>query len=151
MKIVSTLKGLGFIDIAAVKNTGRGAVPFIDFLLAFWDYDKSEYIQDKLAHGQSFHRTYARECMNRVKSALVPFFGNKKLNCITTDDLKALSRQLSERGLATSTINQITLCARTPLKWAYEQKINIMSSELNSFVTVLFTSFFDFLVTIKET
>ena len=123
MRIVSTLKSLGLIDIAAVKNTGQGAVPFADFLKAFWDYDKSGYIRDKIAHGQSFHKTHARECMNRVKSVLVPFFGDKKLNCITTDDLRILSSQLSERGLATSTINQITLCARTPLKWAYEQKI----------------------------
>ena len=123
LRIVSILKNLSLIDIAAVKNTGKGAVPFADFLLTFWDYDKSEYIRDKIAHGQSFHKSHARECMNRVKSVLIPFFGDKKLNCITTDDLKKLSRQLSDRRLATSTINQITLCARTPLKWAYEQKI----------------------------
>ena len=29
---VSTLKGMGLIDIAAVKNTGRGAVLFVGFL-----------------------------------------------------------------------------------------------------------------------
>jgi len=56
LQIVSALKSLGLIDISAVKNTGRGAVPFIQFLEAFWDYDKSEYIQDKLAHGYRFTR-----------------------------------------------------------------------------------------------
>ena len=39
MRSVSALKGIGLIDIAAVKNTGRGAIPFIQFLESFWDYD----------------------------------------------------------------------------------------------------------------
>ena len=48
LRIVSKLKSMGLIDIAAVKNTGRGAAPFVPFLENFWDFDKSEYIQDKL-------------------------------------------------------------------------------------------------------
>jgi site-specific recombinase XerD len=54
---------------------------------------------------------------------LIPYFGEKKLNCITTDDLKKLSNQLAERELATSTINQILLICCTPLKWAFNEKI----------------------------
>jgi integrase len=45
------------------------------------------------------------------------------LNCVTTDDLKKLSSQLSDRGLSTSSINQILLVAVTPLKWAFNEKI----------------------------
>jgi integrase len=123
LRVVSTLKSMGLVDIAAVKNTGRGAVPFIQFLESFWDFDKSEYIRDRLAHGYRFSRRYARECQNRLKAELVPFFGEKKLNCVTTDDLKKLSNQLSDRSLSTSTINQILLVCCTPLKWAYNEKI----------------------------
>jgi len=123
LRIVSVLKNMGLIDITAVKNTGRGAVPFTHFLENFWDYDKSEYIQDKLAHGYRFSRRHSYGCIRRIKTELIPFFGDKKLNCITTDDLKKLSIQLADRGLSTSTINQILLCACTPLKWAYNQKI----------------------------
>jgi integrase len=123
MLIVDSLKGRGLIDIAAVRATGRGAVPFARFLEDFWDYDKSEYIQDRLAHGYRFSRRYARECQNRLKSVLVPFFNDKKLNCVTTGDLKKLSNQLADQGLATSSINQILLVAVTPLKWAFNEKI----------------------------
>ena len=123
LRIVQTLKQLGLIDIAAVKNTGRGAVPFTDFLQSFWDYDKSEYIQDRLSHGYRFSRSYAHECQNRLKAELIPFFGDKKLNCVTTDDLKKLSNQLADRGLATSTINQTILICCTPLRWAFNEKI----------------------------
>ncbi|GBU27126.1 hypothetical protein R84B8_00649 [Treponema sp. R8-4-B8] len=113
---------MGLIDIAVVKNTGRGAVPFTDYLESFWDYDKSEYIKDRLSHGYRFSKRYAYECLIRVKSVLKPFFQDKKLNCVTTDDLRELSNQLAARGLATSSINQILLCACTPLKYAYNQK-----------------------------
>jgi integrase len=123
LRIVSTLKSMGLIDIAAVKNTGRGAVIFTDFLHIFFDYDKSEYIQDKLSHGYRFSRGYAHECQNRIKAELIPFFGDKKLNCVTTDDLKKLSNQLAARELSTSTINQILLICCTPLKWAFNEKI----------------------------
>jgi hypothetical protein len=54
LRVVSTLKGVGLIDIVAVKNTGRGAVPFVQFLEAFWDFDESEYIQEKLSHDYRF-------------------------------------------------------------------------------------------------
>jgi len=123
LRIVSTLKSMGLIDIAAVKNTGRGAVIFTEFLQNFFDYDKSEYIQDRLSHGYRFGRNYAHECQNRIKAELIPYFGDKKLNCVTTDDLKKLSNQLAARGLSTSTINQILLICCTPLKWAFSEKI----------------------------
>ena len=123
LRIVTTLKSMGLIDIAVVKNTGKGAVPFIRFLETFWDYDKSEYIRDKLTHGYRFGRRYAHGCQNSLKAVVAPFFGKKKLNCVTTDDLKKLSNQLANRGLSTSTINQILMVCCTPLKWAFNEKI----------------------------
>jgi len=123
LRIVSTLKSMGLVDIAAVKNTGRGAVPFIQFLETFWNYDESPYIKDKLAHGHRFGRHYARECLKRLSKDIKPFFGDKKLNCVTTDDLKKLSIQLADRGLSTSTINQTVLICSTALKWAFNEKI----------------------------
>jgi len=123
LRIVSKLKSMGLIDISAVKNTGRGAVPFVPFLETFWDFDKSEYIQDKLAHGYRFTRRHAYECLKRVKSVFKPFFGDKKINCVTKDDLNKLSIQLKEKGLATSTINQIIMTCQIPLKWCYRQGI----------------------------
>ncbi|MDR0475236.1 MAG: tyrosine-type recombinase/integrase [Treponema sp.] len=123
LRIVSALKSMGLIDIAAVKDTGRGAAPFIQFLETFWNYDGSPYIRDKLAHGYRFSRHYARECQKRLAKDIKPFFGGKKLNCVTTDDLKDLSNLLAGRGLATSTINQTVLICTTALKWAFNEKI----------------------------
>ena len=68
LRIVSTLKGMRLIDIAAVKNTGRGAVPFIGFLESFWGYDKSEHTRDQLIHGHRFTRRYANGCLKWVRA-----------------------------------------------------------------------------------
>jgi integrase len=123
MRIVSMLRNMGLIDITAVRNTGRGAVSFILFLESFWNYDTSEYIRDKLSHGHRFSRHYAYECQKRLSKYIKPFFKDKKLNCVTTDDLKLLSNQLADKGLSTSTINQVLLICCTPLKWAFNEKI----------------------------
>jgi integrase len=123
LRIVETLKNMGLIDIAAVKNTGAGAVKFIDYLKVFWDYEKSEYIKNRLGHGKRIGRNHAHQCMLKVNSVLTDFFRDKKLNCITTDDLRKLTTSLYERGLSTSTTNQIMLCAETPIKWAYKRGI----------------------------
>jgi integrase len=123
LRIVSALRNRGLIDIVAVKNTGRGAASFVGFLESFWDYDTSEYIRDKLSHGHRFTRYYTYGCQKRLAKYIKPFFNDKKLNCITTDDLKRLSHQLADMALATSTINQIMLVCCTPLKWAFNEKI----------------------------
>jgi integrase len=123
LRIVNSLKDRGLIDIAAVNATGRGAVPLVQFLENFWDYDHSAYIKDRLSHGYRFSRRYAHECQKRLKSDIAPFFKDKKLSCVTTEDLKTLSNQLDDRGLSTSTINQALLIVCTPLKWAFNEKI----------------------------
>ena len=123
LRIVSILKSLELIDISAVKNTGRGAVPFVQFLEEFWDYDKSEYIQDKLSHGFRFTRRHAQKSSRILKNVIKPYFNDTKLNAVTTDDLNKLTRQLADKGLSTATIKQNLLVCCTPLKWAYESKI----------------------------
>ena len=123
LQIVETLKTMGLIDISAVRNTGRGAIPFIEFLKNFWSYDESEYIKDKLSHGYRFTRRYAESCLALMEKHLLPFFKDKKLNMVTIDDMKKLSNQLAGFGLATASIYQIILVAQTPLRWAFNEKI----------------------------
>jgi len=123
LRIVSALKDRGLIDISATKSTGQGAIPFVKFLETFWDFDKSEYIQNELALGHRFTRTHARKCQNRLLKDIKPFFEETKLNAVTTDDLKRLTKRLADRGLATSTRSSTLKICTTPLKWAFEQGI----------------------------
>jgi integrase len=123
LEISSNFKHRGLIEMLPVANKGEGSVPFTEFLQTFWDYDKSEYIQDKLAHGHSFTRRRSYDCLNKIKIHLIPFFGDKKLNCVTSIDLGELSQKSARKGLATATINKTLTVCTTALKWAFNKKI----------------------------
>ena len=123
IKIHKTLQGRGLTKITVVKSTGAGAVPFIEFLKSFWDYDNSEYVRNKLTHGGSIHRSHCKGNLIRVKGVLSGFFGDKKLNEITGDDLNRLAMELHGKGRSTSTIFQTILIAKTALKWAFKKEI----------------------------
>jgi len=123
LRIVEKLKNLGLIDITAVRNQGAGAVRFVDYMKKFWDYDTSEYVKYRHGHGKKIGRNHAYNAVLRVNSILTEFFGDKKLNSITKNDIESLSVYLTGRGLSVSTNYQIMLCAITPLKWAYKRDI----------------------------
>ena len=99
LKIVQALKDRGLIDIAAVKS-GKGTVPFTEFLEEFWDYETSPYIREKRAHGQGIGKRHVYESMSRFNRYWEPAFRGRTLNSITRQDLKDFSLSLAEGGLA---------------------------------------------------
>jgi hypothetical protein len=104
--IVAALKAKGLIDLPVVA-TGKGNVKFIDYLKEFWDYEKSPYVRDKLAHGHSIGRHHCTLNHGRVVNYWEPFFKDRALNTITRQDIKAFSLGLSDTGRSPSTINGI--------------------------------------------
>lgn len=120
------------------KPTGH---PFIQFLLDFWNYDKSKYIQGLLAHGTGITRRHCYEMTNRVNTYWEPAFGNK----ITIEELKdedieefllkqkTAIREIKNKktgtteivttALSGATVNKILNSIRKPLKWAMKKKI----------------------------
>ncbi len=93
------------------------------FLKKFWDYDRSEYIQDKLAHGQRFGRARAYDMSCRLKLHWEPYFSGKKLSEITKLDLKAFSTEIAKKGLAPSTINHTIEVGTIALSWAHQNDL----------------------------
>ncbi|GHV33159.1 hypothetical protein AGMMS4952_24750 [Spirochaetia bacterium] len=120
LQIVSLLKSQELIDIPVVK-AGKGNVLFTDFLERFWDYDKSPYVRDKLAHGHTIGKTHCYDMSNRVRSAWVPALKGRTLSSITKADLKEFSLALSDKGLAPGSINRTMLVGTTALSWAYQE------------------------------
>jgi hypothetical protein len=57
--IVAALREKGLIDIPIVA-AGKGNIKFIEYLKEFWDYEKSPYVRDKLAHGHSIGRHHCK-------------------------------------------------------------------------------------------
>ena len=133
MRIVNTLKDKGLIDVS-VSKSGKGSVLFSKYLETFWDYDKSPYVREKLAHGQSIHKYHCYEMRAKVRSYYFDYFADKTLNSITRQDMKDFSMLLKEKRekpinykgrfveyLSAASMNKILIAGFTALKYAYNE------------------------------
>jgi len=123
-KIAETLKNRGLL--ASYSVAGRMDSEYVeDFLIRFWTYDKSPYVAEKLAHGQTLHRDHCEHSLSRIKNYWAPAFRGLRLSDITKAGLKAFAVSLASReaDLAPATRNKILIAGTTPLKWAYENEI----------------------------
>jgi integrase len=119
LTIVNALKERGLIDIGAVP-TGKGSVNLVRFLSDFFDYDKSAYVKDRLAHGHSIGRRYCHESLKLIRLFWEPVFKSRTLASITRNDLKSFSLSLPADKSA-SYKNSILNAGLIPLGWAYEE------------------------------
>ena len=119
LAIVKALKERGLIDIGAVP-AGKGSVNFAGFLSDFFDYDKSAYVKDRLAHGHSIGRRYCEESLKVIRRFWEPVFKGRTLASITRNDLKSFSLSLPA-GKSASYKNSILNAGLIPLGWAYEE------------------------------
>jgi integrase len=119
LAIVKALKERGLIDIGAVP-AGKGSVNFTDFLTQFFDYEKSPYVRDRLAHGHSIGRSYCRESLKVIRLFWEPAFKNRMLTSLTRAELKTFSLSLPT-DLSFSYKNSILNAGLIPLGWAHEE------------------------------
>jgi integrase len=117
--IVNALKERGLIDVGAVP-AGKGSVKFTDFLLKFFDYNKSAYVKDRLVHGHGIGRRYCAESLKMIRRFWEPAFKGRTLASLTRADLKAFSLSLPA-DLSFSYKNSILNSGLIPLGWAYEE------------------------------
>jgi hypothetical protein len=122
VRIVDILRDRSLVHVTSVQKEPEG-IDFMAFLEKFWDYDRSEYIQDKLAHGQRFGRARAYDMSCRLKLHWEPYFSGKKLSEITKLDLKAFSAEIAKKGLAPSTINHTIEVGTIALSWAHQNDL----------------------------
>jgi hypothetical protein len=120
IRIVTILKERELIDIPVVK-AGKGSVSFLKFLEEFWDYGRSPYVREKLAHGHSIGKRHCYESMSRFHTYWEPAFKGRILNSITKQDLKDFSLSLSDKKPAPSSINKTMAVGTTALVWAFKE------------------------------
>jgi integrase len=120
LTIAEALKARGLLDVGITK-VGPGRRELIPFLLDFWDFDKSAYIRDKLAHGHRITRRYCHEAALIIAHHWQPYFKGVALNSVTKHDLRNFSLALHETGKAAKTVNNVLLMGTTALKWAFTE------------------------------
>jgi hypothetical protein len=71
--LITTLKEKGIIKSVVLAGSKQDS-DFIEFLNAFWDFDKSAYVQKKLRKQHSIHRSYCLNMAGTIAKYWEPFF-----------------------------------------------------------------------------
>jgi integrase len=120
-ELCKTLKKWGLVDFG-ISPAGAGKQGFIKYLYGFYDFDNSEYLEDKRARGASVTRNYCIRTRQMIKREWEPVFKGKTLAEITRQDLRAFGIALRKR-LSGKTVNNVVLPGRVALRWAYNEKM----------------------------
>jgi len=123
MTIVKALRERDLIDFGIAKS-GPGREGFIHFLSRFWNIEQSPYLKDKLAHGHKITQKYCREAKQKIEKHFETFFGDSvPIRDITREYLRNFSIVLHDKGLTSSTINNIMIIGNKALNWAFIEGI----------------------------
>jgi integrase len=114
-----------------VLSETKQAVPFTEYLLDFWDWDKSAYIRERLRKNHGLHRRYATEMRAAVSKYWIPLFPGKLLGEVTRQDTERLITHLEDYqggardpGPKSAKRKNIIIQAGTvPLKWAFHKEM----------------------------
>jgi integrase len=120
VKIEKILRDQGLIKhIAYTDNVGVEL--FTEFLEKFWDYERSPYVQEKIAHKINITRKHTRISLRRATNYWVPYFKGKYITQITRKDIVDFSNDLDKNfpKLSPLTLKQIRRVGVTALRWAF--------------------------------
>ena len=97
-----------------------------DFLLTFWDPDKSEYLRSARAEGRTHAVAYLMGNRSTVDRYFLPYcnqHGISKLADLTRQNLLAWRNELFETGVGPRVINRTRTAVFTALAWAVEMNM----------------------------
>ncbi len=110
--------------------------PLLAYIADFWDYEKSEYIRDKIAHGQRIGKRHCYEQANLVRYWREFFTPEDTLEGLSSAKFREFERYLQTRHeipgmknpngkpvipLSTTTMKNIIRCGGISFGWAVKQ------------------------------
>ena len=93
--ILAEMKRLGLVKNFVLNET-PGAVDFISFLKAFWDWDNSPYIKEKLRKSHGIHRRHCSNQRHAIPLYWEQFFMGMFLGDITAAHIDAFITHMGE-------------------------------------------------------
>jgi integrase len=125
--ICKELRRRGLLE-SYVLSGSKQSVPFTEYLLDFWDWEKSAYIRERLRKNHGLHRRYTTEMRGAVSKYWVPLFPKKMLGEVTGEDVESLITSLEtfqgKPGVGPKSAkrkNIIIQAGTVPLKWAFHK------------------------------
>lgn len=121
-EIISVLKQREYIKSAVISKTVE-ARPIDEYLLQFWDSERSPYIKEKRLKGQEIHAYYIANNLSYIYKYWIPRLEGKSVGEITRDDVNAIFDDAKVMKYAPKTINQIVSALTLPMKYAFYHKM----------------------------
>jgi len=118
--IQDELRRLGWVKSYVRKDT-PGAVDLITFLTAFWDWDNSPYIEEKLRQNHGIHRRHCKQQKQAVLTYWKPFFGGRLVGEITYKDIDEFIKHMAKKDLSASRKNCVIKAGTKALRWAFSK------------------------------
>ena len=85
-QILDILKERNFIK-TSVRTESKAARDAMEFLIEFWDYEKSPYIRELHLRGKSFHKKHSNRMTRIIFNYWEPIISGKLVGEITRDDI----------------------------------------------------------------
>ena len=107
---------------APVSKPQTVGIPLSEFLLNFWDYEKSDFIKRYIAHGHSMTKRHTDNMLGLVRNYWQPYFGNEitmqELDRTALDDFFFYLH--TEKGLKGGSVNKAINCGSRAFRYLFE-------------------------------
>lgn len=122
IRITSVLQDKGVIGNVALKKEQKNETLLLPYLTEFWDYDRSPYVREKHAYGQSIGKRHCYEQTRKLKKWEAYFDPETRLVDVTKEDLRNFQLYLKDLDLAPKSINMIITVGSVAFKWATDRE-----------------------------
>lgn len=119
---ISTAKKRGIIK-AVIYAGSKSDIPAGQFLLDFWDWDKSKYIAEKLRKNHSIGKRHCSKQTSNIKNYWLPFLQDKTLGELTRQDIDSFIDLIADTERCFGAKNDIVRAGTTAFKWAKSKGI----------------------------
>ncbi len=122
-KFLDDFRRKGFLTSYVLNDSSTENLPAMQFLLDFWDPEKSEYIREKKRKGQTIHKKHENASIAYLNNYWKKILADKKLGELTRADISAQFAILDNLKASGNTKNHILRSVLTPLRWAYNNEL----------------------------
>jgi len=120
--MLDILSRRGILKSYTIKET-ESAISLIQFLIDFWDFEKSPYLKEKVRMNKHIGIGYIGESQRNIIAHWQPFFKDKCLGDITKRELKDFVSFLDTLPLSNSRKLKIYRSGSIALRWAFNDEL----------------------------
>ena len=113
----------GFLSGYVLNDNGILNVPALQWLIDFWNPEKSQYLREKDRKGQTVHKKHLMTSTTFITNHWLEILGDKKLGELGRKDIQKQFDRLDRMTLSGNTKNHVLRAVLTPLKWAYNSEL----------------------------